>query len=268
MNKAKLMQDLRKGLIDLSKIHALDKSLTNDPDIVDAALYHRFDKLVKVGNFDNKEYYSNDQIEFEFRRLKNAKYIGSALLKNKKYMNRLMRKCSGYIFNYFPAKIRNDKELFEIAIKNTGRRFFARNGINICSSQYFHLYHVVNFEIGIINLAGDSIKKDQKLMALAMKYDPSKFSCLLPEMRINKQVRCVFLTSDPYSAIIIENKSIDAIKEVKSIIKGITERNSCTFNDDPKELMADVWEEKITDNKKTDKRFIILFEPYLKQKMS
>ena len=262
MNKGQLIQDLRKGSIDLSKIHAMDKSLTNDPDIVDAALYHRFDKLVKVANFEY-DLLTNEKLEIELRRLKNAKYIGNVLLKNKKYMIRLMRKCSGYIFNYFPAKIRNNKELFEVAIKNTGTPYFIKNKMNPCSHKYSFLLQHINFQMGIIRYAGNQIIKDQRLISLAMKYEPFGFFSLPPELRNDLKIRCSMLASYPATALIIEDGSIDTIQEFKCLIKGFTNRYYCLSSDEPYELMQEVWNNKVADNKKTDPMFLAAMEPFL-----
>lgn len=261
MNKEELIIKLEKGLIDLDEIFNTSPISIEDQDFVDAALYQRFTKLVDIDHF-KEDLMPNKEMERILHRLKNAKYIGKTLLNNKKYMNRLMGKCSGYIFKYLPEKARNDKELFEIAIKFTGIKFFHRIGVDPYDKlKYGCLLNNIQTEMSIVQYAGDEIKNDKRLMSLAVNYNPFDFNHLSRELKNDKKVRCSMFAAESNTALIIEDGSINTVQEIESIIKGLSKYFLSIS--EQSEFMMDVWNEKVADDKKTDKSFLDLLKPFM-----
>lgn len=234
--------------------------LMADKEVIDAAFFRSF---VKIVDFKQLQSTSHTDKKSVLINLEYAKYINESLLKDLGYMDRLMKKCSGYIFNYLPAKFRNNKELFKVAIQYTGHQYFKKNKINPENMrENGGLCHYVDFELGLVKSTGASILNDKALMLLAMQYEPSSYYYLSEKLKADKEIRCAMFEVWPYNGyVMINDKSIDTVGELNCFIAGI--RNGNRVSDYTlKEMMGLLWDEKVNDVKKLDSDFIRIKEQY------
>jgi hypothetical protein len=255
LDKESAIKALKNNQFSLLKY--LKPELTADKEVINAAFYKNFIDITHSGH--------------KLKVLKNVRFIHESLLNQHDYMEQLMKKCSGYIFAYLPAKYRSNKVLFRMAITNTGFQYFKKirnnkkffNDDNYTAFLPFGTSHSeVLFELGLVNSVGQKIRNDKELMLLAMHYEPTSYYYLSPELKADKDIRCAMFSTWAYNGyVMIEDQSIDTIKELEFLIKGY-KNGIITDEWGLEEMLRMFWDEKVNNQKKSDPKFVAFREKY------
>ena len=143
------------------------------------------------------QYYSDDKLYTVqmFDVLEAFNYADESLRNDKKFVLKLIEKCSGYLFRYLPENLKNDEDVFLQAITRTGKSY-VYSELTKCENKKFsidddlytlglddYLLHNV-----ITQYAGVNVKANKILMLEAVKYEPGALIYLNNNLTYDKDI--------------------------------------------------------------------------------
>lgn len=174
-----------------SVLKVLPKQFQADKDVVRAALVRKF--------YEYYEEYDTFSVRM-FEILKNFKYTDPTLKNDKEFVLELIEKCSGYLYEYLPARLRNDKTILKAVIKTIGIDYIHSKLKRFTNQEIFH--HNDVYWLGLENFLssknitpfiGSKLLDDRDLMMKVLENEPSGLNYLSDQMKNDKEIALLVL---------------------------------------------------------------------------
>lgn len=216
---------------DFNALKNLPKEYLADKDTVKAALVRKWYEYIE---FDHG-------YPTMFLGLENFKLADSTLRYNKDFVKELIPLCSGYLFSYLPSALRNDKELFLLALSHVGEDYVISKLKNNCQDEgerwdemgILDIEFDLRCEIGRMSItkkAGENLLKDEDVVYEILDFEPASFCNVDSLFYNNRNVALKAVSKGCYNYSYLSNE----LKQDKDIIKFALEANGieALFNDD------------------------------------
>lgn len=183
-DKNKYIEELQQNP---SLLKTLPKEYLTDKDIIKAALVRKM-----------PYYISDDSFFSMFSCLELFEDVDNSLRNDTLFIKDLILTCSGYLFQYLPENLRNDKEIYLYSIKHSGFEYVYKRLIKESIGDGNLDFEILkNLEesireflltICITEYAGKNILNDKETILIALERDPLTFQFLNDEMKSDVEI--------------------------------------------------------------------------------
>jgi hypothetical protein len=219
-------------------LKTLPKEYLADKDIIRAALVRTM------------PYYISDDVFFSmFSNLELFEIVDDSLKNDVEFVNELINSCSGYLFQYLPEALRNDKEIYLFAIKHSGFEYVYQKLIkDTINDDNFDLEDIKNLDdeilhftinISITEYAGDYILNDKATILKALESDPLTFQFLNEEMKLDADISQKALSFGTLNIRQINKNTLKTLLPKKTQFINKLKEDPYFLKRIPKEYLAD-----------------------------
>lgn len=180
-------------------LKTLPKEYLADKDIIRAALVRKW-----------YEYIENVDFQFVniFEMLELFKYADATLRYNKDFVKEMIASCSGYLFEFLPADLRNDEKILFFALEHSGSEYVYERILkdaepddedwsrdNIEDLEFLIVAHIEDNRT-IAKYAGETLLNDKSIALKILEIDPKEFQFFSDTLKDDYDVAMEAVSAD------------------------------------------------------------------------